>query len=413
MKPPAEWAVPWSGRGERYTSAEIAAVVDAMKNADPLTQGRHQAEFEKRFGEMMGAPHCFAVTSATAALELAALLCRLGPGDEVVMPAHTFAASAIPFARTGARLVWADIDADTRLVTAETLAARITPRTKVLLVVHLYGLVADMNPIMDLARRRGLLVVEDAAQSIGAGDKGRRSGSIGDFGCYSFHTHKNISTLGEGGMLAVKDAKLAALIPGLRHNGVRPYSEPRERYWLPAMSDVDFDIEGLWPYNFCLGEPQCALGLKMLKRVGAINARRRKRAQRILVALKDLPELSFQKVPVGRESAWHLLPARYDGAAWGATRDQLMERLAVKHRVKTAVQYYPLYRYPMFRKAGFGDANCPNTDAYFDSMISFPFQNWLTEAQVGKLIAAVRESCLHLRGARAAAPRKALAGAAR
>lgn len=401
MRIPRRWAVPWSGRGDAYTRAEVAAVVRAMREADPQTQGPLQADFERRFGRMMGARHCFAVSSATAALELSALLCRLRPGDEVVLPAHTFAATAIPFARTGARLVWADIDPDTRVVTAQTLESRVTRRTKVLVVVHLYGLVADMGPILALARRRRLRVVEDAAQSVGARYKGRRCGTLGDFGCFSFHTHKNISTLGEGGMLAVRDPRLAALVPGLRHNGVRGFPEPRERYWLPAMSDVDFDIDGVWPYNFCVGEAQCALGAKLLDRLDAVNARRGRRAARIVAALRGFPELRFQAQPAGCGHAHHLLAARYEGRS-GATRDDFIERMVVKHRVKPVVQYYPLYRYPLFKKAGFGEARCPNTDDFFDNMVSFPFQNWMTGAQVRHLVGAIRETCAFLRGRRRA-----------
>src|SRR5262249_20021141 len=156
--------------------------------------------------------------------------------------------SAIPFARAGARLVWADIDPDTRVVTAETIRARVSMHTRVIVVVHLYGLVCDMDPIMALAKEHDLLVVEDAAQALGARYKGHAAGTIGDFGCFSFHTHKNITTLGEGGMLAVASPEQAALVPGLRHNGMRAYGGDRERYWVPAMSDVDFDIEALWPY---------------------------------------------------------------------------------------------------------------------------------------------------------------------
>ncbi len=408
MKLPSQWAVPWSGRGERYTAEEVATVVEAMRESDPQTQGRYQDEFERHFGKVMGADHSFAMSSGTAALEISALLCRLKPGDEVVLPAHTFAATAIPFARTGAKLVWADIHPDTRLVTAETLAAKITPKTKVLIVVHLYGLVADMDPILALARRKNLFVVEDAAQSIGARYKQRRSGTLGDFGCFSFHTHKNISTLGEGGMLTVKDPKLAALVPGLRHNGLRAYAEPREKYWVPAMGDVDFDLDGVWPYNFCIGEIQCALGAKLLERVDRINAQRRARARKVMDALKEFPELVFQSQPESCEHAHHLLAARYDGARFGAHRDDFIARMVLKHRVKPAVQYYPLYRYPLFKRAGFGAADCPNTDVFFDNMVSFPFQNWMTDAQADKMIAAARETCAHLRSKAPAA-----AGAAR
>ncbi len=383
-----------------YTDEEIAAVVDAMRNADPQTQGRHQAEFERVFSAYLDHPHSFAVTSCTAAIELSALLCRLTTGDEAILPAHTFAASAIPFARTGARLVWADIDPNTRVVTAATIAPLITRRTRVIVVVHLYGLVCDMDPIMALARQHGLLVVEDVAQAMGARYLGRQAGSIGDFGCFSFHTHKNITTLGEGGMLTVASASHAALVPGLRHNGMRTYLPGRPRYWIPAMSDVDFDIDGLWPYNFCLGEVQCALGAKMLTRLDAINAERAGRAQRFIGAFEQYPELNFQRVPPGCGHSWHLLAARYDGGEWGASRDDLLDLLSVSAGLKAVVQYYPLYRYPMFKKAGFGEANCPETDRFFDNMVSFPFHQWMPDEQFDLMIDLVKSALDQLRRGR-------------
>ncbi len=397
MSPPSDIRVPWSGRGTHYTEDDIAAVVEAMRAADPQTQGRYQAEFERRFAATCESPHAFAVSSCTAALELAALLCRLGPGDEVILPAHTFAATAIPFARTGANLVWADIDPDTRVVTAGTLARRLTARTKVIVVVHLYGLVCDMDPILTLARRHGLLVVEDVAQAVGARYRGRWAGTLGDFGCFSFHTHKNMTTLGEGGMLTVASADHARLVPGLRHNGVRGFPGERPYYWLPAMSDVDFDIDGLWPYNFCLGEVQCALGITMLERLEAMNARRKARAERIQAALAEYPELVFQTTPEGCGHAWHLLAARYDGQRYGRTRDDLIRVLSFELGVRTVVQYYPLYRYPMFRKAGFGEADCPETDRFFDTMISLPFQHWMPEETFDLMISLVREALDRLR----------------
>jgi perosamine synthetase len=389
--------IPWSGRGSMYSEQEIATVVDAMRTADPQTQGRCQDEFERAFVAYTGAAHAFAVTSCTTALELAALLCRLQPGDEVIIPAHTFAASAIPFARAGAKLVWADIDPDTRVVTADTIRPLLSSRTRVLVAVHLYGLVCDMDPIMALAKEHGLLVVEDAAQALGARYRGCAAGTIGDFGCFSFHTHKNITTLGEGGMLAVNSPERAALVPGLRHNGMRPYPGDRERYWTPAMSDVDFDIEGLWPYNFCLGEVQCALGAKMLQRLDGINAQRAERARRFMSALAAFPELSFQHVPPGCGHSWHLLAARYDGDRWRRTRDEFMSDLAFSAGVRAVVQYCPLYRYPMFRRAGFGRADCPQTDRFFDNMVSFPFQQWMPEEQFELMISLVQMSLERMR----------------
>ena len=142
--------VPWSLKGTNYTKEEIRAVVEAMKHADPLTQGAYQNEFEKKFKSFIGSKHAFAVCNCTAALELSAILSKIKRGDEVIIPAHTFAATAIPFGRRGAKIVWADIDPDTRLITAQTIKSCITKKTRAIVVVHLYGLAAEMGPIMAL-----------------------------------------------------------------------------------------------------------------------------------------------------------------------------------------------------------------------------------------------------------------------
>jgi perosamine synthetase len=367
-----------SARSIKYTEEEIATVVDVMQHADPLTQGKYQDEFERKFERYIGTSRAFAISNCTCALELSALLSGLTPKDEVIIPAHTFCATAIPFARTGAKIVWADIDPETRVVSRETIEPLITEKTKVIVPVHLYGLMAPMPEIMDMAIDRDILVVEDCAQAIGSSINGKRAGTFGDFSCFSFHTHKNITTLGEGGMLVVRDEGLAKLVPGLRHNGIRSFGERRE-YWKPAMSNVDMDIDCVLPYNFCLGEVQCALGSKLIERVDALNDLRNRRAKRFVAFMETFPELSFQRVPEGYYHNYHLLSARYDGRWYQKTNSDLIERLAYTYRIKAIVQYYPLYRYPMFQKLGFGKANCPNTDRFFDSMISFPFHSWMSD----------------------------------
>lgn len=393
-----DFKVKLSGRGHDYVEEDIAAVVEAMKHADPLTQGKYQELFEKKFAEYNGSKNCFAVSSCTAALELSAILCRLTREDEIIIPAHTFAATAIPFARTGAKIVWADIDPDTRVVSAETLRPLITKRTKAIVVVHLYGLMAPMPEIMELARKHNIRVVEDCAQAPGANINGKKSGTFGDFACFSFHTHKNMSTLGEGGMLVVKDDSLAKLVPGLRHNGMRPFDYPREQYWVPAMGNVDFDIDLFWPYNFCIGEIQCAVGIKLLDRLDSMNEDRRARAKRVLDAFADYSELQFQKSPKGHYHCYHLLSALYDGSRYGKTNHDFIELMAFTYGVKVIVQYHPLYRYPMFVKAGFDKANCPNTDRFFDNMVSLPFHHWMPESEFEYMIESTKKTLDRLRG---------------
>lgn len=388
----------WSGRAFAYSEEEIGAVVEAMRQADPLTQGKHLKQFEADFAAYTGVNHAFAVANCTNALDLAALLAGIGKGDEVIIPAHTFCATAIPFARTGAKIVWADIDPDTRLISAESLAGRLTARTKVIVVVHLYGLMAEMEEIMALARQHGCVVVEDCAQAIGAEYKGRKAGSWGDFGTFSFHCQKSLTTLGEGGMLTVGSEAHARLVSGLRHNGLRPFADERQHYWIPAMSNVDLDLEGVWPYNFCLGEVQCALGSRLLKRLDAMNEQRIKRAERFRQAVAAFPELAFQKVSPQHKHVYHLLSAKYDGRPYGKTRDDFIKAMAYEHGIKAIVQYYPLYRYPLFQRMGLGEHDCPHTDEFFDNMVSFPFHLWMSDGDFEYLIECTIKTLRSFRG---------------
>lgn len=390
--------IDWSGRAFDYSDSEIEAVVKAMKSADPLTQGKYLKQFESDFAKYNSTPNSFAVANCTNALDLAAILSGLKQGDEVIIPAHTFCATAIPFARTGAKILWADIDPETRVISEKSIDKLITKRTKAIVAVHLYGLMAKMDEIMGLAKKHDCIVVEDCAQAIGAEYKGAKAGSIGDFGTFSFHCQKSLTTLGEGGMLVVKRDDLAKKVPGLRHNGVRPFQYDREHYWIPAMSDVDVDMDGIWPYNFCINEVQCALGSAILKRLDKMNNLRIERAERFKQALKDFEELSFQEVPPLHKHVYHLLSAKYDGKAFGKKRDDFIKSMVYGYGIKVIVQYYPLYRYPLFKKMGFGEAACPDTDDFFDNMVSFPFHHWMSEKDFNYMIDSTIKTLKKLRG---------------
>jgi dTDP-4-amino-4,6-dideoxygalactose transaminase len=231
----------------------------------------------------------------------------LGPGDEVIIPAYTFCATAIPFGMTGARIVWADMHPGTWVMDPADVEKKITPRTKAIVAVHLLGMPVDMPAIMRIAQAHGLRVVEDCAQAPGAAINGQKVGTFGDFGCFSFHGAKNLTTLGEGGMLSVRSDEDAALVPGLRHNGVRPFPPDRHRYWVPAMTNVGMDLPDVWPNNFCIGEAQCALGSAALKNLDAINDTLIAQAVRLRAALADVPELSLVHIPGGYRHVFHQL----------------------------------------------------------------------------------------------------------
>ena len=373
--------IPFSGTGAEYSELEKATVLKAMCNKETLTQGKYQEAFEKKFSEYISKKYCFATSTAANALELCATVLSLSKDDEIVCPAHTYNASAYPFAKHGGKLVWADINPDTLVVDVETLDRVVKEKTKAIVVVHLYGAPANMPLIMDYARKRNIIVIEDCAQSIGAEIDGQLVGSFGDFSIFSFHSHKNISTLGEGGMLCMDSPDFSRLIRGLRHNGHSQFvREDPSRYWLPAMSNVDVDIENIWPNNFCLGEVQCALGAVMLDRVEQINNKRRMNYEYFEMMVEDIDQIKLQTIYPKGKSSHHLLPLKFKGLK--INRDFVIEKLAYEYGVQAIVQYYPLNRYPLFYKNGYGEAFVPNTDEFFDNMISLPFHSWIKQHEL-------------------------------
>lgn len=389
--------VPFGGRGGGYTEEELDLVREVAAAPLPLTQGPRLRQFEDDFLRFQDAGgYAFAVSSCTAALEITAELLRPLPGSEIVIPTHTFTASAYPFLKRGLRPIWADSCPISGVVGPEQVKPLLGPDTKAVLVPHLYGYVADVPGIQALAKEYGVPVIEDAAQSIGARLQGRRSGSLADFGVFSFHSHKNLTTLGEGGMLWVKASTSARLVPLLRHNGHCPYDYDRPDYWIPAMGNVDLpamDGVDLSPANYCLGEVQAALGSALLERIDEVNDLKRRRALQFINALGDNPLLAFHVEDSERHN-YHLLAAKVENGL----RDAFIRRMAGTHRIQCVVQYQPLHRYDYYRKLGFGEAGAPDAEAFYDNMVSFPFHHSLTEDDLGQTLDATKETLKWLTG---------------
>ena len=375
-----EFKINFSGKAHTYTEDEIQTVIDAMRSADPLTQGKYRDAFEQAFCNYNGNEYAFSVCNATAALELAAQMCLFKEGDEIVAPSHTFTSSVYPFVKKGAKVKWADIDSTTRVVTLNSIKECITSKTKAIVVVHLYGfIIPEIEAIAHFAQENGFLLIEDVAQAMGTEINGSKAGTFGDFGVFSFHSHKNITTLGEGGMLTVKSEKYANIIPLLRHNGHCGFDYPRSNYWIPAMGNLDLpNLDGydLMPNNYCLGEIECALGTKLLERLDIINNEKRSKALAFIDALQEYSILQFHRIDDKRHN-YHLLVAYVQNGQ----RDNVLKKLAYDYRIKCVVQYYPLNRYPLYQKLGFGEAVCPNADYLFDNMISFPFHHWMSDME--------------------------------
>ncbi len=386
-----DFKIPFSGRAHKYTKQEEETVLEAMRNAVPLTQGKYLEEFQKKFAKYIGSPYAFGVNNATSALELSAQLCLFEDGDEVVCPAHTFTASIYPFIKKGAKPVWADIDPDTRVVTLEEIKKVVTPKTKAVVVVHLYGFaIPDIEEIANFCKENNIILIEDVAQALGTEIVGNKAGTFGDFGVFSFHSHKNITTLGEGGMLICKEKKYADIIPLLRHNGHTAWDFERPNYWTPAMGNVDLpELDGkyLMPNNFSLGEVESALGIELLKRIDQINSEKRKRAIYFIDEISSTSSLlKFHRVDTTQHN-YHLLVAEVkDGK-----KDIFMKKMSEEKRVQCVVQYYPLNRYDLYKKLGFGDANIPNTDKFFDNMVSFPFHHYMNDEEFEYMLQATKE----------------------
>lgn len=379
-----------------YTQQQIDAVVKVMSKVQGQTQGPVMKEFEAKFKDYIGSNHAFGVDNATNALRLSAILCRLNPGDEVIIPAYTFCASAIPFGKTGAKIIWSDINPDTWVVDVKDIERKITSNTKALVVVHLLGMPVDMAAVMALAEKHNLKVVEDCAQAPGSSINGQKVGSFGDFGCFSFHGAKNMTTLGEGGMLTVKSDDDAKYIEKLRHNGCCAWEGERERYWVPAMGNVDIDpgME-MWPNNFCIGEAACACGIEAMDVLDETNDVLIAQRNKIRDIMSDTPEISFAQEPDGYRHIIHQFIMHFDGSAFGKNRNDLLDIMTQKHKIRCIVQYYPLYRYDLFKKLGAGEHDCPVLEKWWDNSFSFPWWADMSDETIeyltGSLKAAVEE----------------------
>lgn len=391
------YRVNFPARMKPYSEAEIGVVVDVMRNAEAQTQGVYLKQFEADFKRYTGASHAFAVDNCTNALRLAAILSQLGPGDEVLIPAYTFCATAIPFGPTGANIVWVDIDPETWVASPQDIEKKITPRTKAIVVVHLLGMPVDMLAVMQIAQKYNLRVIEDCAQAPGASINGQKVGTFGDFGCFSLHAAKNITTLGEGGVLTVKSDEDAALVPGLRHNGVRPFPVDRERYWVPAMSNVELDMANTWPNNYSIGEAQCALGSELLKTLDQANDRLIAQATHLRAAFSEISELTVVKIPEGYRHVFHQFVMHFDGSAFGKNRNDLLDFLTGEAGIRAIVQYYPLYRYPLFQKLGLADHQCPVVDNWWDNSFSLPWWVGMSDETLDYLVDSIKAGIAELK----------------
>jgi perosamine synthetase len=343
--------------------AEIAAVTEVLRSG-MLAGGKRVAELEARWAEFIGVRHAIAVSNGTVAEMCIFAGMGLGPGDEVITVGHTFNATVSSILYTGATPVFVDIDPETYDIDPDRVAAAITPRTKAICPVHLFGLPADMDPLLELAERHGLAIVEDACQAHGAEYRGRRVGSFGH-GAFSLYGTKNMTT-GEGGLITTDDDALADWIRLYRNQGMR------ERY--------RHEILG---YNFRLTDVAAAIGLCQLDKLERNTARRQAIAKRYDEAFTDLPVVVPQ-VPADRSHVYHQYTLDV-----GPARDAIVADLATAG-VSTGIYYpIPVHRQPYVLALGIR-ADLPVTDRAAARSLSLPMFPGLSDDDQATVIEAVR-----------------------
>jgi dTDP-4-amino-4,6-dideoxygalactose transaminase len=373
---------PSLGRRERQ------AVLDVL-DSGWLTTGERTLVFEDAVAAFTGVRHAVAVNSATAALHLALEALGVGPDDEVLIPTYTFAACGEVVRYLGAHPRLADVDQRSLALSAETIEPLIAGRTKAIMVVHFGGRVAEMEPILALAHRRGIAVVEDAAHALPARSSGRHAGTFGSAGALSFYATKTVTT-GEGGMLITDDDRIADRARVMRLHGIS--RDAWKRYtasgtWFYEIEDIGFK------YN--LTDLAAAIGIVQLERAEDMRVARQRIAERYVEGftangatdLLDLPEM-----PAGDEvHAWHLFPVRLRVERLRTDRAAIIERLR-DAGIGTSVHFIPLHLHPYYRRTyGYRPEDLPIAAAEYEREISLPIYPDLADGQVDRVVEALAD----------------------
>lgn len=354
---------PWIARSARDY------LLDCLETGWLSSAGPYVRRFEEGFRALCATEVAIAVSSGTSALHLAVAAARIGAGDEVIVPALTFVATANAVAYTGARPVFADVDARTWTLDPADVERRLTPRTRAIIAVHLYGHPAEMDLLLDIARARGLIVIEDAAQAHGARYKGRPVGGLGHAGCFSFYGNKIIST-GEGGMLVTNDAALSERATFLRDHGM----SSERRYFHPEIG-----------FNYRMTNLQAAVGCAQLEEIETILKRKRSIAGEYTQRLRRVDGLSLPvEAPWAESVTWMysvLIEERF-----GRDRDAVMSGLKARG-VETRPFFVPLHLLPPYAT---GDT-CPVAEEVARKGVNLPSGPTLTEADIARVCASLAE----------------------
>jgi UDP-2-acetamido-2-deoxy-ribo-hexuluronate aminotransferase len=384
-------AIPMLDLRAQYESIapEIRAAIDEVLVAQQFVLGPRCEAFEEEVAQICGTRYGVGVASGTEALEIALHASGVNAGDEVILPAFTFIATGSAVTALGARPVFADIEPVTFNLDPALLEAHITPRTRAIVVVHLFGLAADMDPILAIASRHGIPVIEDNAQSMGASYRGRRTGSMGRAGCLSFYPSKNLGAYGDAGMIVTNDEKLATRLRALRNHGQTGRYLSTERGW-----------------NSRLDELQAAILRVKLRHLADWTVARQSHARRYDALFADLPGITLPRVPEGREHVYYLYTIAISGRVAnrgargasgtdpdGATRSDVVQQRLADRGIASVVYYpVPLHLQPLYASLGGKPGDLRISERAAREVLSIPLYPELTALQIERVAQAVRDA---------------------
>jgi UDP-4-amino-4,6-dideoxy-N-acetyl-beta-L-altrosamine transaminase len=362
---------------------DINAVIATLES-DFITQGPAIERFEQAVAEYVGAKYAVAFCNGTAALHGACYAADIGPGDEAVTSPITFLASSNSVLYQQGKPIFADIDKKTYNIDPQSIRAALSGRTKALIPVDFTGQPADLNAIMDLAKERELVVIEDGAHSLGAEYDGKVVGSQADMTMFSFHPVKIITT-GEGGIITTNNEQYFRKMQAFRSHGMTKdpnVLHANEGAWYYEMQSLG--------YNFRMTDLQAALGVSQLKKLPEFLRKRREIAAKYNGAFAALPGLTIPYQSENTNSSWHLYILRWDARQFHGDRKQWFDALRAEN-IGVHVHYIPVYKQPYYQSIGYEGTHCSEAEALYSEMITIPLYAGMTDEDVAEVIEAVKK----------------------
>ena len=380
--------------GTTYGYEEAIALLDVLNNMAPSC-GEKVKQFESEFAAYCGTQYALAVTSATTGLTLAGIAVGIQPGDEVITTPLTWIATAMAFSSLGAKIVFCDIDSKTLNLDPGKLEALITPKTKAVVPVHLFGQCCEMDKICEIAHRHGVAVIEDCAHNPGGEYLGVRSGALGDLGVFSFHQQKNMSTLGEGGMVTTSNRDFFERVLSYRSLCCRTYGgsskyltidETRypmgKDYWKLYFDDIGF--------NYRMTDAQAAVGIEQLKKLEGHNQKRIALARRLTQRLERVKGLTLPYVDLRGKHVFHIYMIQLE-KDFPLSKTDFMWELYTQKGIKAWSHYMLIHLTAPYRAQGHKEGECPLAEAIVTRHVTLPVHPRLTEEAIDYMADAIKE----------------------